>query len=131
MPSIFQSSSHGLRTTNQKFFENDIYVPNTVTDATVDVSIASEKLQATSYGGGQVTLSIGYDQDSLAGAQLQYTTNGSKWTALNTNGINHSELHTFKIPVVAGNYVNVRHTVAGKTILLKQATGHYNVPPRR
>lgn len=131
MPSIFQSGSHGLRNTNAKFFENDIYVPSTVTDATVDVSLALEKLQSTSYGSGQMTLTIGYDQDSLPTGKLEYTTNGSTWTALNTNAINHSELHTFKIPVTAGNYVNLRHTVAAKTILLKQVTGHYNVPPRR
>ena len=131
MPSIFQNASHGPRAVNQKFFENDIYVPSTVTDATIDVSVALEKLQSTSYAGGQVTLTIGYDQDSLPTGKLEYTVNGSTWSALNTNGVNHSELHTFKIPVTSGNYVNVRHTVAAKTILLKQATAHNNVPPRR
>lgn len=132
MPSIFQSVCHGARGINQKFFENDIYVPSTVTDATIDVSVALQKLHSTSYSGGQVLLGLGYDQDSLPTGKLEYTVNGSTWSALNTNGgINHSEFHTFKIPAVAGNYVNLRHTVAAKTILLKQAVAHYNVPPRR
>jgi hypothetical protein len=43
----------------------------------VDVSIALEKLVSTSYGDGQVTLSIGYDQDNLSGGKLEYTVNGS------------------------------------------------------
>jgi hypothetical protein len=75
---------------------------------------------------------MGYDADSLAGGKLEYTTNaGGAWTALNPNAINHSELHSFKIPVTAGNHVNFRHTVAGTTILLKQAAAHYNLPPGR
>ena len=67
MTSIFQSIASGPRATNAKFFANDIYVPSTVTDATVDISIALEKLVSTSYGDGQVSLTIGYDADSLAG----------------------------------------------------------------
>lgn len=131
MTSKFEAIASGTRATNQKFFANDIYISTTQTDATVDVSIGLEKLVSTSYGDGQVTLSIGYNQDNLSGGKLEYTVNGSTWTAFNTSPINHSELHTFKVPAVAGNYVNVRHTVAGKTILLKQAVAHYNVPPRR
>jgi hypothetical protein len=78
-----------------------------------------------------VLLGHGYDQDNLPAAKLEITTNGSTWSALNTTAINHSEFHQFKIPAVAGNYVNLRHTVAAKSIMLKQAVAHYNVPPKK
>jgi hypothetical protein len=77
MTSKFEAVASGTRATNQKFFANDIYISTTQTDATVDVSIALEKLVSTSYGDGQVTLSIGYDQDNLSGGKLEYTVNGS------------------------------------------------------